>query len=150
MTEYAKDTGFQTSGKAAPLVFIGLFVFFVYGALALGLMGVANTIIHEQQLTFFVSRGVFGAFLGACCLLAAWTAFVALCAAIPYYILRRRGKAKTARLTGQAITILMFHVFTLPFILWVMVRNSSPSLRAKRVAKLRRKVAARNAETKGS
>lgn len=146
MTEYAKDTGFKTSGMAAPLIFIALFIFFVYGALFIGLMGISNTIIHEHNLSFFTERGVFGAFLGVCCILAAWVAFVCICAGIPYYILKRRGKAKTARLTGQVILILMFHVFAIPFILWVMVRNSSPKLRARRVAKLRRKLQAREAE----
>lgn len=140
MTDYAKDTEFTPSGMAAPLVFIILFIFFIYGALFLGLMGVSNTIIHECGLNSLLQFGNSGVFLGALCLLALWAALVFTLAAIPYFTLRAKGKGKTARLAGEVIIFLMFHVFTLPFILWPMVRNSSPRLRAKRVAKLRRMV----------
>jgi len=137
---YATDTEFKPSGMAAPLVFIGLFIFFIYGALFIGLMGVSNTLIHYYKLEFLLQFGNFGVFLGLCALLACWVLLVCALAAPPYFILCAKGKSKTGRLVGQVIIILMFHVFTLPVILWPMVRNSSPRLRARRVARLRRKV----------
>ncbi|KAA6204601.1 MAG: hypothetical protein DU429_07880 [Candidatus Tokpelaia sp.] len=140
MTHYATDTEFKPSGMAAPLVFISLFVLFVYGALFIGLMGVSNTIIHHYRLHFFLQFGNFGAFLGLCCILALWAILVFALAGIPWCILRAKGRGKTGRLVGQVIIFLMFHVFTMPVILWPMIRNSSPRLRARRVARLRRKV----------
>lgn len=147
MTHYAKDTEFKPSGMIAPLVFIFLFVFFVYGALCIGLMGISNTLIHRYELSFFSQFGNFGVFLGLCCILAAWAALVFTLAGIPYFILRSRGKSKQGRLVGQVIIFLMFHVFAIPFILWPMVRNSSPRLRAKRAAKLRHMVLKREKKT---
>lgn len=142
MPHYRSDTEFKPTGIAAPLAFMALFIVFVYGALIVGLMGVANTLIHRCELSFFLQRGNFGVFLGVCCLAAAWALLVAAFAALPYFILRRRGRNKTARLVKQVIIILMFHIFAMPFIiLWPMIRNSSPALRAKHFAKLRRKYA---------
>jgi|GEM_PF-998612 len=148
MTAYSKETGFVTTGFAAPIVLMFLFIVFVYGAMAVGLMGVSNTLIHEHNLQWFLARGDWGAFWGMCFMLAAWAVTVFVFAAVPYFVLRARGKRKTARLTGQVIIFLMFHVFAMPFILWPMIRNSSPRLRAKRVAKLRRLVRKQQAEKK--
>jgi len=143
MAHYAKDTGFKSAGLAAPLIFMGLFIFFVYGALIIGSMGVANTLIHYYHIDFLMQRGALGAFYAMCVMLSSWAILVLICAGVPYAILRARGKDKTARLTKQAILFLMFHVFAMPAILWVVIRNSSPRLRARHVAKLRRIVLAR-------
>jgi len=145
MANYAKDTEFQPTGIAGPLIFMFLFILFVYGALWIGSMGVANTLIHYYHLEYFMKRGVWGAAEGAALMLAAWSLLACFCAFIPYLILRLSGKEKTARLTGQAVLILMFHVFAMPVILWVMIRKSSPALRARRVQKLRRLAQARRA-----
>lgn len=147
MSEQKHDVRFRKSGMAAPLVLLFLFVIFVYGALLVGLLEIANWIIHAwNQICLINSLGAFSVVLMALYLLATWFMVVFSIAAVPYYFLRARGKHKLADQTALVIIFLLFHIFTLPFILWPMVRNASPKLRAKRQAKLRQMVRKRQRE----
>jgi len=88
---HQNDDRFREPGIAAPLTFLIMFVFFIYGALLVGLLGLSNWIIHAWNLTFFINLGNFGVFLLAILIPALWAVIVGICAAIPYYILRSRG-----------------------------------------------------------
>lgn len=140
MDKWINDARFQRPGMLASLTLLFLFVIFVYGALLVGIMGIANWIIHAWNLTFFLDLGFYGVGLMVLCLLATWFVIVFSIAALPYYFLRAQGRYKRASQLAQIIIFLLFNIFTLPFILWPMVRNASPKLRTKRHAKLRQMV----------
>lgn len=144
MTSHAhtqlNDDRFREPGIATPIVFFGMFIFFVYGALLVGLSGVSNWIVHTKQLTFFLSLGGWGILLLDFCFIAGWVAFVFICAAVPYYILRAMGRYIMASKVASVIIIAMFLIFAWPWIMGPMIRRGSPKMRQKYIAKLRTKV----------
>jgi len=137
MNKRKNDIRFRKPGMATSLALLSLFVIFVYGGLFISLMGIANWIIHAWNLTLLLDRDTPGVILMVFFLLAIWFMVVFGIAAIPYYVLRTQGRYKLASRVALVIIFLLFHIFTLPFILWPMVRNASPKLRARRQAKLR-------------
>ena len=137
---HQNDDRFREQGIAAPLTFLIMFIIFIYGALLVGLLGLSNWIIHAWNLTFFINLGKFGVFLLAIIIPALWAVLVAICASIPYYILRSRGSYLMASKVATIIVFGMFHIFALPWILWPMVRRASPKLRRKHIEKLRQMV----------
>jgi len=134
------DARFRSPGMMAPLLLIFLFIILVYGTLLVGLSEIANWIIHVWDIGFLLDLGFSGIALMVLCLVGAWFLAVFSIAAIPYYILRRQGRYRRASQIAVIIIFLLFHIFTVPIILWPMVRNASPKLRAKRRAKLRKLV----------
>lgn len=137
---HVQDDRFREPGIAAPLTFLIMFVVFIYGALLVGLLGVANWLIHAWDLKFFLNLGGFGILLAALLIPALWAVFVAICATIPYRILRAGGHYIMASKVATIIVFAMFHIFALPWILWPMVRRGSPKLRRKHMEKLRQMV----------
>lgn len=137
---HAQDDRFREPGVAAPLTFLIMFVVFIYGALLVGLLGVANWIIHAWNLKFFLNLGGCGVLLLALLIPALWAVVVVICATIPYLVLRAGGRYIMASKVATIIVFAMFHIFALPWILWPMVRRGSPKLRRKRIEKLRKMV----------
>lgn len=137
---HVQDDRFREAGIAAPLTFLIMFVVFIYGALLVGLLGVANWLIHTWDLKFFLHLGGFGILLAALLIPALWAVLVAICATIPYRILRAGGHYIMASKVATIIVFAMFHIFALPWILWPMVRRGSPKLRRKHMEKLRQMV----------
>ena len=137
---HVNDDRFREPGIAAPLTFLIMFIIFIYGALLVGLLGLANWLIHSWELTFFINLGNFGVFLVALLIPALWAVLVVVCATIPYAILRSNGHYLMASKVATIIVFAMFHIFALPGILWPMVRRGSPKLRRKHFEKLRQMV----------
>jgi len=102
---HVQDDRFREPGIAAPLTFLIMFVVFIYGALLVGLLGVANWLIHAWDLKFFLHLGGFGILLAALLIPALWAVFVAICATIPYRILRAGGHYIMA---SKVATIIVF------------------------------------------
>ena len=75
---HQNDDRFREPGIAAPLTFLIMFVFFIYGALLVGLLGLSNWIIHAWNLTFFINLGKFGVFLLAILIPVLWAAIVGI------------------------------------------------------------------------
>lgn len=131
------DDRFPQQSIAAPLTFLIIFIIFVYGALFVALLGVADWYIHAQNLTFFLKYGDLGVVMMVAVFLAIWISVVFIIAAVPYFILRAKGRFTQARKVALIIILLLFHVFAMPWILWPMIRRNSPTLRKKHRAKLR-------------
>ncbi|MHC5306237.1 hypothetical protein [Bartonella sp. LJL80] len=139
---HVQDDRFREPGIATPLTFLIMFIFFIYGALLVGLLGVSDWIIHAWNLTFFLNLGGFGVFLLALIIPALWAVLVAICATVPYVILRARGRFILASKVATIIVFAMFHIFALPWILWPMIRRGSPKMRQNHIRKLRQMVKA--------
>lgn len=133
----AHDPRFRAPGVLAPMIFIVLFVVAIYGALIVGMLGIADWLIHACQLEFFLKLGNFGIILMMLGLLAAWIATAFICAAVPYYILRARGRYMLASRVASVIIVLVFNIFVFPCILWRIVRANSPHLRRRYRQKLK-------------
>jgi len=127
-------------GIGGPLAFLILFVLFVYGSLIVGLLGASRWIIKSQDLVFFSNLGGTGIVLMMCCLLLIWFGTVLIAACVPYYWLRHLRRYRLADKVALIIIILLFHIFSVPFILWRMIRQNSPQLRRRHTRKLRRMV----------
>lgn len=119
------------------LIFITLFVFFVYGGMALVLLEFANMFIHSYQIPWLIALGKWGLVLTVLAFVAAWISLFLLPASLFRWLLYR---ASRVRLANKIFVLLMFigcNIFLLPMILWPVVRRSSPYLRAKRYNKLK-------------
>jgi len=127
-------------GIGGPLTFLILFVLFVYGSLLVGMLGASRWIIKSQNLVFFAQLGGSGIVLMMCCLFFIWFSVVALAAGVPYLWLRYLGRYRLADKVALIITLFLFHIFSVPFILWRMIRQNSPQLRRRHAQKLRRMV----------
>lgn len=131
-----------------PIVFLFLFVIFVYGALFIGLLGVANWLLHvwlnenssvlNQFSHILLNYGFFGVFLLAFILLLMWIAFNFLLSYGLYLLVRISGRKIGAYKTYNITIIGLFHIFAMPVILWGVIRQNSPYLKHKYFNKLRK------------
>jgi len=139
-TDRVTDPRFREHGVGSPLIFLILFIFFVYGSLIVGLLGLSRWLIESYHLKFFHNLGDAGLILMIFCLLGVWFSLVLAAAGIPYFWLRHLGRYRLADKVALIITLFLFHIFSAPFILWRMIRNSSPRLRRRYRQKLRHMV----------
>jgi len=138
--EQKTDPPYQSRSIIGPLAFLILFILFVYGSLLVGMLGAARWLIESQNLSFFLNLDTVGIVLMMLCLFTAWFAIVLIGAGIPYLWLRRLGHYRCADKTALIIILVLFHIFSAPFILWRMVRHNSRYLSRRHHQKLRRMV----------
>lgn len=135
--EKQDDPRFRERGFVAPLIFMVLFIIIIYSFLLAGLLRLSTQIIETHQLTFFSNLGMFGEPLMAVLILLGWIIFVLAISIIPYRILRAKGHFMMAEKMATIIMLLLFHIFTFPWLCWRMVRNNSPVLRRRHRQKLK-------------
>lgn len=134
---HRNDDRFPEQGIAAPVTFLVLFVIFVYGALFIALLGIADWCINAWKLTFFLNQGNWGIVMMVIIFLVLWVSIVFALAAIPYFILRSLGSSVKAKKVALIVIFSLFHVFAMPWILWSIIRRNSPTLRKKYNEKLK-------------
>ncbi|EJF91024.1 hypothetical protein [Bartonella tamiae] len=139
-----QDDRFQDTGILTPLAFMALFIFFVYGALLVGLLGLSDWIIHAWHISILQNMGNAGIFLLALIIPALWFILAFIIATLPYIILRSKGHIRRARRIRTIILFAMFHIFAIPWILWPTLRRASPKLRQKHREKLKKRIKKRN------
>jgi len=121
----------------APLLFLILFVLFVYGSLLVAMLGFSAWIIDAYDLKAFAMHGDAGIVALAVCFLGGWIGSVFIIAFIAHFILRYMGHYMLADKTCLIIILVLIHIFTVPFILWRILRNNHPDLRRKYRQKLK-------------
>ena len=125
------------------LTFFLLFILFVYGALFIALLGIADWIIHSQNLQFFIERGNGGILSFAFLILISWVSCAVITATLAYYGLQIFVPKKQAQKISTIVLFAFFHIFATPCILWPSLRDNIPALKKRHKQKLKQ-IAKRN------
>lgn len=124
---------------AAPLLFLVMFVCFIYGALFLAALGIANWLIHSCNLLFALQIYKFkGVFVLSLLLIALWAISNFIIANVVYYMVRITGHKILAHKVYGITIMALFHIFALPVILWGTIRQNSSYLRSRYRAYLKK------------
>lgn len=126
-----------SSSFVQALAFFLLFVFFIYGALLIGLLGLSDWLIHSFELLFFQEWGGAGIALMASLLLGAWVLGVLGLASLGVLIARKAQRPLLIPQLRLIIFFAFFHIFALPWIFWRAIRRHSPALVARHRRHLR-------------
>lgn len=129
-----------------PIVFLVLFIIFVYGALWVGSLGLANWLLHSAVLklylpnlvAYLLQQGVLGVIITSIVLLAIWVGCNFGLSYILYLIIRKSGRKIAAHKIYNISLMALFHIFFMPIILWSILRQKSVYLKHKYYAKLRK------------
>lgn len=130
----------------AALAFLALFVIFIYGALSLAFLGLANWLLHSLQHSLHLASNGNIDFklvaVTAAALVASWVVFNMAISRGVYYALCRYYTKKKAANIAEIVLFAMFHIFAMPVLFWRMfVQNYAP-LRRHRRTRLKQRIRA--------
>lgn len=131
-----------------PIIFLLLFIIFVYGALFVGTLGIANWSLHIGQHSsncainyvsnILIQYGVIGVFITAISFLSLWILINFLLSNILYIIIKVSGNKIAAYKTYNISIMALFHIFAMPVVLWSIIRKNNTFLMKLHYKKLRK------------
>ncbi|WP_370931471.1 hypothetical protein [Bartonella sp. DGB1] len=113
------------------LIFMGLFIFFVYGLLLLGLRNVAELIINHYQWSYMQDKGDLGIIMVILLVLSFWFSLYLIPATLIKFITIKLGRIRLGQKINIMLFFAVFHIFAFIVAIYPQLRQSSPILRKR-------------------